>query len=299
MNIKDLEYFDCLCEEKSFTKAAEKLFISQPSISMSIKRLEEELNSKLIIRNKYSKEVKITNEGLIFRKRVKNILSELNEAKAELLKCKFKKIKLGVPPIIGTYFLPKFFDSLSNNDFIQNIEFVQCGSKKMEEMIIDGSVDIALLASLSPIFNENLNSTPLYKDKFVMCVSKNNLISKDPELNFSKLKDSQFIVLGKDSLHLNLLKQLFDEFHIEDSKICCVDEIQTVKSLIAANFGVGVLASMAVQDLKGVVVKELSNSIPFYISIATKKGHFLSEIEEKLIEIVTTQSELKSTRISK
>lgn len=288
MNIKDLEYFDCLCDEKSFTKAAEKLFISQPSVSFSIKRLESELNSKLIIRNQYSKELKITNEGLIFRKRVKNILSELNEAKAELLKCKSKKIKLGIPPIIGTYFFPKFASYFSDSAFVENVEFIQCGSKKMKDMLMDGSVDIALIGSLNPILDEHINSNVLFTDKFVMCLSKNNPILKDPDLNFSKLSDSQFIVLSDASIHLTVLNKLFNDFNITNSKVCYIDEVQTAKTLIAANFGVGILANMAVQDLKGIVTKDLKKPIPFYISIATKKGHYLSEMEENIIKIMNS-----------
>lgn len=286
MNIKDLEYFDCLCNEKSFTKASEKLFISQPSVSFAIKRLESELNSKLIIRNKYSKEVRITNEGLIFRKRVKNILSELNEAKVELSKCKNKKIKLGMPPIIGTYFFPKFLSYFSNNEFFKNVEFIQCGSKKMKSILIDGSVDLALIGSLNPILNEHIVSKVLYVDHFVICISKNNNILNDPNLNFSKFNKSQFIVLGEENIHSSVIKKLFSDFNIKDYKLCHVDEIQTAKSLIAANFGVGVLANMAVEDSVEIVTKELIDPIPFYISIAMKKGHFLSELERKIIDIM-------------
>lgn len=288
MNIRDLEYFDCVCNEKSFTKAAEKLFISQPSISFAIKRLESELNSKLIIRNQYSKELKITNEGLIFRKRVKNILSEMNEAKAELLKCKSKKIKLGIPPIIGTYFFPKFANYFSSHEFVENVEFVQCGSKKMKDMLMNGSVDLALIGSLNPILDEHISSKVLATDHFVMCLSKNNPILNDPNLNFSKLNTSQFIVLGEGNIHSSVLEKLFKDFNITDSKVCHIDEVQTAKSLIAADFGVGILAKMAVQDLKGIVTKDLKNPIPFYISIAMKKGHFLSDTEKNIMDIMTS-----------
>ena len=286
MKIKDLEYFECLCQEKSFTKVAARLFVSQPAISLSIQRLERELNSQLIIRNKYSKDLRITKEGIIFRHRAKNILSELQEAKAELLECKSKKFKFGIPPIIGTYFIPKYISKFSNKEFVENIEFIQSGSIKMRKMLDDGTVDMALLGSLEPIVDKTIKSTVLAKNKFVLCISKNNPITKEKKLSFDKLKEQQFIVLGDENIHLNVLKELFLKYNIDNSKICYVTDIQTAKTLIVANFGVGIIVDIAVKNLKGIKIIDLEDEIPFYISIGTKKGHYISKLESHILDTI-------------
>lgn len=286
MNIRDLEYFYCLCETKSFTKAAEKLYISQPSVTLSLAKLERELNSKLIIRNHSNKEIQITESGEILRKRIKNILHEIEEAKFEIKKVENKKIKLGIPPIIGAYFFPKFIEELISKSFIENIEFVQAGSIKMKELLLDGKVDIALIGSLNPIKDKKIESYLLKKDSFVMCISENNILSKEKNLAFKKLKNEQFIVLSDEYLHLNVLKNLLSKYKIESPKIYHTDEIQTAKSLIAANLGVGIMAKMSVEDLKGIQIKELEEDANFYVSIATKKEHYLTDAEESILKLI-------------
>lgn len=291
MNIRDLEYFNCLCETKSFTKAAERLFISQPSVTLSINRLEKELNSKLVIRSHSNKEIKITESGLILKKRTQNILHEISEAKLEINKLKSKKIKLGIPPIIGAYFFPKFVSELIQKGFIENIEFVQAGSVKMKELLLTGQVDIALMGSLEPIIDDTIQSYTLKNDYFVICVSKDNNLINKKKLNFSKLKDEQFIVLGDEYLHTSVLEKLLKRDNIEPQKIYYTNEIQTAKSLIAANLGVGIMIKMAVEKMENISTIDLEDKIDFYISISTKNEHYLTEIEKDIVKVIKDKNE--------
>ena len=174
MTIRHLKIFLAVAEYKTMSAAAEKLYISQPSVTLSLSRLERELDSKLIIRDHSNKEIQITESGEILRKRIKNILREIEEAKLEIRKVKNKKIKFGIPPIIGAYFFPKFIEELISKSFIENIEFVQAGSVKMKELLLDGKIDIALIGSLEPIRDKKIESYLLKKESFVICISKNN-----------------------------------------------------------------------------------------------------------------------------
>ncbi|MGL5415286.1 MAG: LysR family transcriptional regulator [Clostridium sp.] len=286
MNIRDLEYFKCLCEVKSFTKTAEKLFISQPSVTMSVNRLEKDLGTKLVIRSHSNKEIRITESGIILKKRIDNILHEISEVRVEIDKLKSKKIKLGIPPIIGAYFFPRFVGELVQKGFIENIEFVQAGSVKMKELLLAGQVDIALMGSLEVLEDESIQSDTLLKDSFVMCISKNNDLSKKSEIDFSMFKDEQFIVLGDGYLHTNVLENLLKKENIEPQKIYYTNEIQTAKSLIAANLGVGIMVKMAVEEMNEIETIELKERIDFYISIVAKKEHYLTEIEKDIIKTI-------------
>ena len=284
MNIRDFEYFDCLCSTKSFTKASEKLYISQPSVTLSLARLERELDSKLIIRNHSNKEIQLTESGEILRKRIKNILREIEETKLEIRKVKNKKIKFGLPPIIGAYFFPKFIKELIS--FIENIEFIQAGSVKMKKLLLDGKVDIALIGSLEPINDKEIESYLLKKDSFVICISKNNKLSREKSLNFEKLKNEHFIVLNDDFLHLGVLKKLLNKYNIKSQKIYYTAEIQTAKSLIAANLGIGIMTKMSVEDLVGIQRIYLKDDLKFQVSLVTKKEHYLTDIEKSIIYLI-------------
>ena len=112
MNLKDMEYFYYLCKFKSFTKTAEKLYVSQPSITMALKRVEKELNTKLVIRNHSEKQIELTEAGMILQRHTKNIIEEIKEIKLEISKVSGGNIKLGVPPMIGAYFFPTIMEEL-------------------------------------------------------------------------------------------------------------------------------------------------------------------------------------------
>lgn len=284
MNIRDFEYFDCLCSTKSFTKASKKLYISQPAVSLSIERLERELDSKLIIRNHSNKEIQLTESGEILRKRIKNILCEIEETKLEIRKVKNKKIKFGLPPIIGAYFFPKFIEELIS--FIEDIEFIQAGSVKMKKLLLEGKVDIALIGSLEQINDKKIESYLLKKDSFVICISKKNKLSKEEGLTFEKLKNEHFIVLNDDFLHLGVLKKLLNKHNIKSQKIYYTAEIQTAKSLIAANLGIGIMTKMSVEDLVGIQRIYLEDDLKFHISLVTKKEHYLTDIEKSIIYLI-------------
>lgn len=286
MNIRDLEYFNHLCKTKSFTKAAKELYVSQPSITMSLRRLEKELNSKLIIRDHSKKLFTLTEAGMVFEKRVKNILYQMNEAKLEIAKIHNDKIKLGIPPIIGAYFFPLFIDDLVKNDFIKCIEFVETGSLAMNNLLSSGKVDIAFIGSLSPLNDDNIDSKLLKKDSFMLCVSKNHHLSKKLVIDFKDLKNEQFIVLGNSYIHSKVLNNLFKENDIIPKNIYHTDEIQTAKSLIASGLGVGIMIDMAVKNMPGIKTIPLKKCVPFYISLALKKDHYITKKEKEIRDLI-------------
>ena len=151
MNLRDMEYFYYLCQNKNFTKTAEMLFVSQPSISMALNRIEKELGAKLVIRDHSKAQLSLTEAGEIFEKRVYNVFHEIHEAKLEISRISGAKIKLGVPPMIGGYFFPSFMKELDANGLTEHIELVEKGSAAMKKLLADGQVDIALIGSTTPI----------------------------------------------------------------------------------------------------------------------------------------------------
>ena len=106
MNINQMKYVVVLAEEKSFTKAAKKLFISQPSLSKSIKLLEEELATELFERPT----LKLTYSGEIFVRKVRNILKDIENVKvqiSDITKEMKSHLIVGVPSHRCYYFIPK------------------------------------------------------------------------------------------------------------------------------------------------------------------------------------------------
>lgn len=286
MNLRDLEYFYYLCQNKNFTKTAELLFVSQPSISMALHRIEKELGAKLVIRDHSKAQISLTEAGKILEKRAYNVLLQIKEAKLEISRISGAKIKLGVPPMIGGYFFPSFMKKLDENGLAEHIELVEKGSAMMKDLLISGKVDIALIGTTIPLKDKAIHDTILKIDKFVVCTSISHPLSNKQVINFKELKDERFIVLGDSYIHNEVLNNLCLSSGITRANFYYTDEIQTAKSLIASGFGIGIMINMAVENMLSIKTIHLVPDINFCISIAVKKEHYMTEEEEKIMEIM-------------
>ncbi|KHD36326.1 LysR family transcriptional regulator [Clostridium acetobutylicum] len=287
MNLRDLEYFNCLCQYKSFTETAKLLYVSQPSITMSLHRLEKELDTELIIRDHSKNKFSLTESGKILEKHSSNILNEIETVKFEISKLARNKIKLGVPPIIGAYFFPPFMKSFIKNNLAEEIQLVETGSAAMKNLIISGKVDMALLGSLSPIENSAVTSIILKKDAFMLCVGKDHPLSSASNLNIKSLSKEKFIVLGDSYLHNKVFNDICSKNNISPDSVYYTNEIQTAKSLIASGLGIGIMINMAVKNMDTIKAIPLLEPILFYISIVIKKDHYMTLHEKKIKSILT------------
>lgn len=290
MNLKDMEYFYYLCKLKSFTKTAEKLYVSQPSITMALKRIEKELNTKLVIRNHSEKQIELTEAGMILKRHTQNIIEEIKEIKLEISKISGGNIKLGVPPMIGAYFFPIIMEELAKQGYARNIELVEKGSVAMKELLLTNEVDMSLIGSLYPLKEENLEAKILKVDEFKVCMSKNHVLAKKTKIDFKELLNEQFIVLGNSYIHNEVLEKLCMENNISMKNFYYTEEIQTAKSLIASGVGIGIMIDMAVNNIKTIKTVPILKPIKFYISFASKKDRYLTLNEEKIKEIILNNS---------
>lgn len=282
MNLKDMEYFQCLCRYKNFTKAAEKMYVSQPSITMAVKKLEKEMGTQLIIRNTSEKVITLTKEGEIVLKHAENILNEIENMKTEINKNAGRKVKLGLPPIIGAYFFPKIMEILVKEGLSQSIEFVETGSLEMKKLLLNDEVDMALIASLHKENVEGLESKLLAEDEFKVCMNKDCDLAQKEKIALSDLRNEQFVVLGDNYIHNKVFEDICEKGGLQDINVCRSDEIQTAKSLIASGFGIGIMVDMAVKDMKSIVTRELAEDVRFYIYIMKKCDRSYSVNEEKI-----------------
>lgn len=294
MNLKDLQYFNCLCKTKNFTKTAQMLYVSQPSITMSLKRLEKELDTKLIVRDHSASELSLTESGKLLKKSSQNVLDEIDTLKYSISQMTNSKVKFGVPPIIGAYFFPNLMTVLVKHKMANQIELVETGSLAMKNILLSGDIHLALIGSLHPIKSSELSSTILKVDEFVFCSSKNNKLAKKKNIDFKELQNERFIVLGDSYIHNKVIKKLCTKNNISTKDFYYTDEIQTAKSLIASNLGVGIMIKMAVKNEKDIAKISLDDPIKFYISLITKNDLCLSKDENKIKDIILKNFNLQS-----
>lgn len=288
MEIRQLEYFQMVSQLNSFTKAAERLHVAQPSVTNAIKKLERELDIQLFDRSQ--KQIIITPEGEIFLKRAQAILRNINDAITEMREyhqLNKGSIRLGVPPMIGSYLFPKLYLEF-NQAFPQiQLDIVEEGSLLTKRMVEAGELDLAII-----ILSETsalLDFLLLTESQTLVCVSYENHLSKKKTISFSELHDQSFIMLKEGFFHRDLIFQHCRQHNFYPKIIMSSNQLETIKSLVANNVGITFLMEDVIKQDKEIIGIPLHNPIYIPIGLIWKKNRYLSKASQAFMEFMTSK----------
>ncbi|WP_100489447.1 LysR substrate-binding domain-containing protein [Sporolactobacillus pectinivorans] len=289
MNIRDLQYFKQLFQDNSFTKAANFFKVSQPTITAAIHRLENELDTQLVIRDQSHKELIFTESGKQFEKHITQILQELGTAKSEITAIKKEKVRLGLPPIIGGYYFPTLSAKMAERDLLSSLDTREDGSKSLLNKLINGHLDIALLGSAHPIEDAKLSVHLLTHKKFKIIVSPNHPLAGQKSLAFKDLKNESFIQLNERFVHSIAFQQLGRQTHTKPGIIYRTNDIQIIKGMVANNVGISFLTELAISPQDPVVALSLNDDPQpeFIIQLVYRSNHILTPVQQKIVQLLT------------
>jgi DNA-binding transcriptional LysR family regulator len=289
MLLNDIDYFVALSEEGNFTKASQRKFVSQPSITNALHRLEDELGAKLIDRHRGNRTVALTPAGEILFRHAKQIMRETEIIRSEI--ANYQKIWLGVPPIIGATIFPKIMQQLGPEE-IDAITMVESGSNNMYELLDQDKVDLGFIGRTAPAKNKEYDSTFIMKSPFVFVLPTGHPLASRPSLSITDFKGERFITMGETFTQQKVLLNLLQSNGMteEINNIYITNELMTEHGLIAAGNGVGLMMKLAVENRADLVTVPLDEPIDFYIYLVQKRDHQLSEFEsitkQKIIEAI-------------
>lgn len=281
MKLQDLVYFKHLAETSSFTKTAEAFFVSQPSISISLRRLEDEFETTLLNRDRSAKSFELTLAGEILYRNTINILDTLELTRKEIHDTEAQSVHLGFLPTIGGYFLPKLLPALA--DFIGSLKLVEEeSSDAMLDLVREKKVSTAIVGSDQPKFHENWLEQTLISERYLsICVSPSHPLANEPLVDISMLKNVSFISLAKGYTHQRIFERWAKENGIDSSSVHYTEEIQTADSLIASGMMVGLMIDLLVRDRQDIVTVPLENAPKFYISLVSNSKAEQTPIQKR------------------
>lgn len=244
MELRHLLYFSTVAEELHFTKAAAKLFISQPPLSRQIKELEEELGVQLFTRS--NKQVTLTDAGKYFKKQVDTIFSQLEESKHVV-----RQIHLSISGELKIGYISSVYQShLAEVLKAMRIEFPHVKTSLYEVPTVSqikeleqGKLDVGILRA--PVLSENLIVKTLFFDPFVVVIPVSNQTFNTSYELTHLLRKSPFIFFNK---------EFAPQYHDKLIEICRrmgfipditheVNNIHSILQLVEAGLGVSILPS--------------------------------------------------------
>lgn len=284
MNLKQLEYFLAVCKYKNITRAAEHLHISQPSITMSIKSLEDNLGVALIDRS--NKKIAITDEGMILKERAINIMAKIEDTEQEIRDWGSQQkriVRIGVPPMIGSFLFPKIFIELSNSFPNVTLKAFENGSLETRKLLEDGKIDLAFIILES---YDQTDSKSIVKTQVQFCVNKNNSLSMYKKIDLNKIGQEPIIMLKEGFYHNKIVNDRFIEAGIQPNIIYSSNQLDTIKSFVKHSLGSTFLIKEIVQNEEEIVSIPLSAPIEVNIGLVWNSHRYLPRIVKELIDFI-------------
>ncbi len=246
MTLRELQYLVALAETRHFGKAAEACFVSQPTLSTQLKKLEEQLGVQLIERA--PKQVMLTEVGKVISERAQWILRDVEQLKEIARRTKNPEagtLRLGAFPTLGPYLLPHIVPAITQRFPELELLLVEEKTETLLQRLHDGRIDAALLAL--PIHDPSLRCETLFSEPFYLAVPKGHPLSKRQQVSVEDLREHTILLLEEGHC---LRDQALDVCHLASATERTgfrATSLETLRHMVAANVGMTLLPKLALQ----------------------------------------------------
>ncbi|GEQ85000.1 LysR family transcriptional regulator [Patiriisocius marinistellae] len=242
MTTQQIKYFLVLAEELHFWNTAEKVFISQSSLTRQIQALEDELGFSLFERNK--RNVKLTNAGKFLQKHWTKTINELDQIYRQAKKIDqgdAGHVSISYPGSITFSVLPSFLEIIKNNLPDLKLELAELTDENHQKLLLDYNTDIAF--SRDSIQHANIQSLKLSTEPICIAVPNNHWLDKKSISNIEKLKHENFIISGlhQTTFFSSLLRKLFNQLGFEPRISIESDFGGMILNLVSKGLGISIL----------------------------------------------------------
>lgn len=292
MNIQQLEYIIAVDTFRHFAKAAEASFVTQPTLSMMIQKLEDELGIKIFDRSQLPVQptpigIQIINQARVIVSQVKQIKEIIQEEKG-IVQGVFK---LGIIPTISPYLLPKLMHKHDENGYDISFAIEEIPTWQIIEKLLNGTLDGAILAT--PLKNDKIKEHPIYYERFYAYVSprETSLYAKkeldEEDLNINRLWLLEEVHCFRTQIlricNMRKRKSSHSMFSFE------AGSIDTLINIVDNNSGLTIIPEMAIEHLnenQKKNIRPLKGIIPVReVSLVTRKNF----LREKIVDIIVSE----------
>lgn len=243
MNIRDLKYLVALADYQHFGKAAEACYVSQPALSMQIKKLEETLGVLLVERN--SKQIFLSDTGKRIVQQARDILCRLDTLKAIANQAKDPfsgELHIGIIPTLAPYLLPRIMPKLSALFPKLTLYLIEDITANLLSKIAEGKLDAAILAL--PVEGVWVRQ-PLFEEDFVLAVSKEHPLSRKGSVNLADLENKSLLFLEDGHCLRDQTLAVCQQSRAFEYKKFRATSLETLRYMVASGVGITLMPRLA------------------------------------------------------
>ena len=297
MDIRHLQYFMEVARLQSFTKAAETLFITQPTISKTIRHLEEELGVTLFDRS--NKKVELTDAGNIIYEQAQPIVKAFQSLSAELGDLKNLQkghIRLGLPPMVGSSFFPEVIGRFHKTYPHVTMQVFEDGAKKVMKDVESGLLDVGV--AVLPTDEDLFHHFSFVMENLMLLVHPSHRLAGQDAVPLAELAEESFVLFREDfALHDRIITECL-RVGFQPRVVYESSQWDLISGMVAANLGIALLPETICRELDRERIRIMplvEPVIPWQLGMIWRKDRYLSYAAREWIAF--TQGILMEDRV--
>jgi DNA-binding transcriptional LysR family regulator len=244
MRLEQLDAFVEVARRGSVSRAAEALYVTQPSLTARLKALEQELDAKLFVRSQRG--MRLSDAGrafLPYAERTVDTVSSGRRLLAELARGESGQLALGAAPAVSTYVLPRILTRFRRTHPKVSLAVRTGHSEEVLELVLREQVQVGLGRALH---HPQVEAIPLYEDELVLVVDPRHRFAAEREIDPDELTDVQLILFDRTSSYHRLTSEFFEGVGALPRGVMELDNIDAAKKMVEQGLGVALLPHTAV-----------------------------------------------------
>ena len=246
MNFRALQYFVTLADLRHFSRAADACFVSQPTLSTQIKKLEQELGVQLVERA--PRKVMLTPVGQEVAERARSVLRDLEQIKAltrRAIDPTAGTLRLGLFPTLAPYLLPHVVPQLRNRYPQLQLQLFEEKTADILTMLQQGKLDAGILAQ--PIDDESLHSEELFTEPFLAAMPEHHPLARRNRIHMEDLRGEELLLLEDGHCLRDQALEVCQLAGAHEKVDFHATSIETLRHMVAANVGITLMPVLAVK----------------------------------------------------
>jgi len=248
MNLRELQYLVALAEHRNFRRAADACFVTQPTLSTQIRKLEDELGVALFERT--SRGVMLTQAGQDALGRARRIIAEMEgmrEAARRLSHPEEGMARLGVFPTIGPYLLPEVMPAVRARFPRLQLLLTEEKSDLLLARLAEGRLDAAILAL--PVHDETLHVEPLFEEPFLLAVPTTHKLARRSTLRMEELARHELMLLEDGHCLRDQALEVCGLSGARERAEFRATSLETLRQMVLAGLGLTLMPALAVRGM--------------------------------------------------
>jgi LysR family hydrogen peroxide-inducible transcriptional activator len=246
MNLRDLHYLVALADHKHFGRAAEASFVSQPTLSTQIRKLEDELGVALVERT--PRKVLLTEAGQQIVARAREVLNEVEQIRRIARRDRDPgagTLTLGIFPTLGPYLLPHVLGTIRERFPRLELLLVEEKTAELLQRLREGKLDAAILAL--PVHDDTLHAEFLFEEPFLLAAPEAHPLASRRKLKLDDLENQRLLLLEDGHCLRDQALEVCRMSGADEKQGFRATSLETLRQMVAANVGVTLLPVLAVQ----------------------------------------------------